>query len=327
MSHMNAVTNSHPGRATLINENCFLTGGFVPDSFSMETSSTSIEHRMTDSARQTVCFAVFAGRGGKMAAKVAARIAADQLLEEVPRLLLLPLKDVELLMLRYAARVHEQILSSSNLEKSLAGMGASFACICIRGDQAVVLNFGGCHVYQYRVGHFKKLTNDQPLQNYFGQTDRSVKISFSASAAFPVRDNDRFLICTPGLADHVDEAKMRDCLETPDLTNSARQLVSLALERVNSESITATIVSWSAKDLEHGPATDLSDPEKLGPAHEKIAHTEREMDKDLRQPEDKADLPPARKPDFWKHFPVWVGYLGLALAIMIALLIWYLSSR
>ena len=325
MSHLDAVTNSHPGRATLINENCFLTGGFVPDSFSMETSSTSIEHKMTDSTRQTVCFAVFAGRGGKMAAKVAARIAADELAVEVSRLLLLPLKDVEQLMQRYAARVHEQILSSSNLEKSLTGMGAAFACICIRGDQAVVLNFGRCHVYQYRVGHLKKLTADQPLENYFGQIDRRVKISFTASIAFPVRENDRFLICSPGLADHVDEAKMRDCLEAPDLSQSARQLIALALERANSESITATIVSWSAKDPEPGPATDLTDLDKFGPAHEKIIHTEHELSKNLKQPKDKINLPPTNKAEFWKHFPIWVGYLGLALAAVLAVLIWYLS--
>lgn len=326
MSILNAVTNSHPGRATLINEDCFLTGGYVPDSFSMETSPASIEYKMSDSSRQTVCFAVFAGNGGKMAAKVAAQIAAEQLLEEVPRLLLLPLIDVEPLMQRYGARVHDQIMSSSKLEKTLSDMGAAFACICLRGEQAVVFNFGGCQVYQYRVGHLKKMTTDQPQQNYFGQPDRKVKITCAASIAFPVRDNDRFLICSPGLAKYVDESKIKDCLETPDLQHSARQLISLALERVNSESITATVVSWSAKDLERGPATDLSDPEKLGPAHEKIAHAVREMDKDLRQPKDKIELPPARKFDYWQHFPVWVGYLGLALAVLIGVLIWY-SSR
>jgi serine/threonine protein phosphatase PrpC len=327
MPHLRALTMSITGRSSQINEDCFLSGSYVPDSFSLENSQRKLEYATTMLTKQTSCFAVFAGIGGKLPAEIAARIAADELKAETPRMLLLPVKDTESLIQRFARRTHEQIEQASQSDKSLAGMGAAFACICLRGDSAVVLSLGDCRVYQYRVGQLHRLSLNERTSHYFGMPAAAGKPVCLSSGLFQLRDNDRFLVCSSGLAEAVDETAIKNCLEIVDLQQAIRQLTSLALEHGSQHSVTGTMIAWSERDLDNRAATSISDLAHTESAHARIEHTSKVLNTKISKDEKKPVIQKGKPESFWKHFPVWAGYLGLALAILLALLIWFGFGR
>ena len=87
MPYIRAITLSRTGKASHFNEDCFLSSGYVPDSFSMEMADQPVhEHQSAITTRQTACFAVFSGIGDKQAARLAAQTAAEELKDEVSQI-------------------------------------------------------------------------------------------------------------------------------------------------------------------------------------------------------------------------------------------------
>ncbi len=326
MTTISAVSMSHAGRTSIINEDSFLSGGYLPDSFSLETSHQALhEYSYSLASKQTTFFAVFAGLGEPKRARIAAQIAAEELGQEVPRMLLLPAKDVAALADRYAGRVQNKLAFAAQNDATLTDMGSMFAGIAMRGNQAVVINIGGCRAYRYRVGQLRLLSADDD-KRYIGMPQTAGKIACTASEALTLRENDRFLICSPGLSDLVAEHELQKCIEIADLHEAARQLMALAVDRGGRKSITATVIAWSENEQDvHGDSpTDL---DNVGPAHDKINHSGQTLNRDLKQPKSKPELPGVDKRDVWAQFPVWVGYFGLALGILLIALIIYFVSR
>ena len=322
MPYIRAFTLSRTGKTSHFNEDCFLSSGYVPDSYSMEMADQPVhEHQSAITTRQTACFAVFSGIGDKQAARLAAQTAAEELKDEVPRLQMLPLKDIDSLFRRATGEVLLKFARMAEVDPSLAGIGANFTCIAMRGGQAAVHSIGGGKVFAYRAGQIRLLNAGSDTGKSLDlQSDRG-NLPITGSDAFDLRENDRYLICSPGMAGALDENTIRSCLEIQDPQQAARQLVNLASDRSGYQSMTCTVIVWKENEPERKPATNLSDIAKRRPAGEKIEHEPRDLDLDLKiKTEKPAPLP--QRNDYWEHFPVWAGYVGLAIIAALALLLY-----
>ena len=203
-----------------------------PDSYSMEMADQPLhEHQSAITTKQTACFAVFSGIGNKQSARLAAQTAAEELKDEVSRLQMLPLKDIDALFHRVTGEVLLKFAQMAEIDPSLAGIGAGFTCIALRGGQAAVHSIGGGKVFAYRAGQIRLLNAGSEIGKSLDLKSDRGNLPITDSGAFDLRENDRYLICSPGMAGALDENTIRTCLEINDPQQAARQLINLASDR------------------------------------------------------------------------------------------------
>ena len=326
MSYIKAFTMSNAGRSSTIIEDSYLSGGYVPDSYTMEVpDQQGHAHLAAITSRQTISFAVFSGSGNRDAARITAQITAEEMKEEIPRLLILPVENIDALVQRVAGRVRDKLDTIAKVDEKLTPIGISLAGVAIRGDRASITSLGDCHVYGLRAGTVQRLAYAEPGNHRFSVNFTGHGSDCVSTGAFPLRENDRYLLCSSGLAEVLDEETIQKCLEISDIQASARQLLNRASSRGSRRSMTCTIIAWSDHEPERSPATPITEIERPKPARVKIEHEERNLSRDLEVTVEKPPLPPQYN-DFWEHFPVWVGYAGLAILALMGLLV-YLGIR
>jgi protein phosphatase len=134
-------------------------------------------------------------------------------------------------------------------DPSLAGMGTTLTAMLADGDGLDLVHVGDSRAYAWRDGTLTQLTRDDTYVQ--GLVDKGV-ISREEARAHPQRalvtqavhgsgvnptfamvtprPGDRYLLCSDGLSDYVDdEAIARTLQEQPELAACAQQLVDLAL--------------------------------------------------------------------------------------------------
>lgn len=286
MPTIRAYTRTRPGRNLQSGADCFLSGGHTPDSFQMENPTLSVQtHTSVMSVRQTVCFAVFSASGPGGQALAAVQMAVALLREEIPRMLLLTIADVDALIGRYRLRLARQLRELNQADPAKTGVSISLAAI--RSNEAIMQADPGCCAFVSRSG----------IARSFGRSSEVVKLS----------DGDRLLLGSSGLCPGTDELTISNSFRIDSIDQAADQLVAAAAEQSPGLSQTCLIIQWTAHDRERSSTL--------------------RMDKqpDMKQPQ-KEDLPPPpEKPPYdpWAHFPVWVAYFGLALAIVVGLVIYF----
>jgi PPM family protein phosphatase len=134
-------------------------------------------------------------------------------------------------------------------DPSLDGMGTTLTAMLADGDELDLVHVGDSRAYAWRDGALTQLTRDDTYVQ--GLVDKGV-ISPAEARAHPQRAlvtqavhgagirptyvvvkpkrGDRFLLCSDGLSDYVDEqAIARTLREQPELDRCAHELVQLAL--------------------------------------------------------------------------------------------------
>ena len=337
MAQLQAFSMSQPGKNRRFNDDCFLDGSFVPDHFSLETSGHStVTHQWTTVVKQTACLAVFDGLGGQSPADAAAWIAAEILQAEISRLNLLPLTYVDALMQRTINRIHDHIWQISQTSASRHDIGTTFACSCVRGNQASIYSFGRCRVFLYRQTMLKPQavepatdlhgTASKPAR-YLGMPDRDKPLVCETSGIITLENQDLLLLCSQSLIDTLDDATIRSCLNLASPKDAATQLMTLARERGCQNSLTLTVARWLEEDP--APKKSLVEHHQLGHARQPNPRIEHEHQV-FKIPEEKTKV--KREPikfspfDFWQHIPFWMQILNLiALLGLILFLIWLFS--
>lgn len=322
MSYIKAFTMSYAGKSSTVIEDCYLNGGYVPDSYTMEVpDQQGHAHLAAITSRQTISFAVFSGSGSRDAARLTAQITAEEMKEEVPRLLILPVENIDALVQRVAGRVRDKLGMIAKVDEKLAQSSVSYAGIAIRGDHATILSLGDCRVYGLRAGTVQRLGYSEPGNHRFAVNFTGENVESISTGAFPLRENDRYLLCSAGLAEAIDESSIQKCLEINDLQMAARQLISMAVDRGGRRSMTCTVIAWSDHEPERNMVSEPVVTDKPKPARVKIEHEDRLLNRDLEIKEEKPPMPPQYN-DFWEHFPAWVGYAGLAILALMGLLVY-----
>ena len=208
-------------------------------------------------------FAVADGMGGHAAGEVASQVAVDSL-----RLNAEPTAEGLVHAIRVANRA---VWEKAATEPSMRGMGTTLCAIALvpaapgaeDGDTVVVANVGDSRVYLFHDGELEQITDDHSLVE---DLVREGRLSAEEAKSHPQRNvvtrvlgieedvevdswqivpytGDRFLLCSDGLFNEVDEATIGGVLRrTGDPGEAATELVRLANEGGGRDNTTVVIV-------------------------------------------------------------------------------------
>lgn len=143
---------------------------------------------------------------------------------------------------------------------ALAKMGSTLSALIIRNGRAVIGHVGDSRVYRSRAGQLEQLTSDHSLvasmqaagvssvliANRFGHiVTRAIGVSedtdpdIVSETALP---GDRFLLCTDGLSDVLDDETINGILASLPAAEAATALIEEALRCGAEDNVTAIVV-------------------------------------------------------------------------------------
>jgi len=219
-------------------------------------------------------YAVADGMGGHLGGDIASQLAVSTIddvirsLETDPDMTLqeggVSIKSGEYQSyLRYAVRLaSKRIFEKAGEEISLRGMGTTMVAILFREGKAYVANVGDSRVYRVRNDKILQITkdhslvaeqlragilseNDARIHRFKNIITRSVGFQEEVDADVDirvVRQRDRFLLCSDGLNNMIQDDEICDIVSMNDPEKACQRLVDVANERGGEDNITAVIV-------------------------------------------------------------------------------------
>jgi PPM family protein phosphatase len=158
---------------------------------------------------------------------------------------------------------HDAILGEARIDKTKGGMGTTLVGAIVVGGDVVFAQSGDSRAYLVRDGIAMQLTEDHTLLarllaagidvdvegdglRFKSMLTNALGIGHECKVTtfiVPVADGDRFLLCSDGVTEYVEEAEIGEVLtKMPSPARSAQRLVELALERGGSDNATALVV-------------------------------------------------------------------------------------
>jgi serine/threonine protein phosphatase PrpC len=189
---------------------------------------------------------------------------------------------------------NRRILGAARRDRRHRGMGTTLVAAWLCDDRLHYANVGDSRLYLWREGTLRQLTRDHSLMNEYlelgliGPDDvasfphKNVivrAVGLSPGVAVDVGEartaaDDRFLLCSDGLTDLVDDVRIGDLLavgRSPGET--ARALVARALEAGGIDNVTAVVVHIAPPspietqaEVIDAPAPAVVDDSQSGPA-------------------------------------------------------------
>ncbi len=168
--------------------------------------------------------------------------------------------------LRYAMNQASARVRKESLENlAFAGMGTTVAVLLIEGGQAHVAHVGDSRVYLFRDGMLARLTRDHtvvqqeidagrltpelartvPHRNYLTQSVGYHGPVEPDTLTRAIEPGDVFLLCSDGVTDPLDDARIATLAREVDAPDLAERLVRDALDRGGEDNITAVVVRIS----------------------------------------------------------------------------------
>lgn len=212
-------------------------------------------------------FAVADGMGGHAAGEVASALVIDRL-RALDRLGDLQPDDIRGAL----AAANEDMLTETDPERG--GMGTTVSGLGLLEVAGVehwlVFNIGDSRVYRFADNELSQLTIDHseveelvaqglltpeealvyPRRNVL---TRALGTQYTAEPdqwVLPVRPAERFVVCTDGLTNEIDDDEIADVLRTyEDSEESAQELVKRALEAGGRDNVTAVVVDHVAAEV------------------------------------------------------------------------------
>lgn len=201
-------------------------------------------------------FVVADGMGGAHAGEV-----ASQMLVEVVRIVLenVNVPRDEKLLARAILVANEKILEAAQEHEEYHGMGTTATILSLEGGQAYFAHVGDSRLYLMRGGVLEQITEDHsyvetlvrngditpeearvhPLKNILTQAVGAVKDIFVDAASLPVQSGDKFLLCTDGLTNMVDDEQIAKILLTAP--EPADALIEAALQAGGKDNVTVIV--------------------------------------------------------------------------------------
>ena len=221
-------------------------------------------------------FAVCDGMGGHAAGEVASGIAVKVVREHWASEDTLKVIDTWLEQGTIQARkamlaavnagviaAHDAILAEATRDRTKGGMGTTIIGALVIGGDIVFAQCGDSRAYMVRDGIAMQLTEDHTLlarllaagvdvdtsnegSRFKSMLTNALGIGPECKAAtfiVPLADGDRFLLCSDGITEYVNEPEIGEVLtEQPSPARAAQKLVELALTRGGGDNATALVV-------------------------------------------------------------------------------------
>ena len=158
---------------------------------------------------------------------------------------------------------HDSIIKEAELDTAKAGMGTTLVGAMVVGGELVFAHAGDSRAYIVRDGIAMQLTEDHTLLSRLLAAGIDVDVSgegarfrsmltnalgigqeCKVSTFFvPLADGDRFLLCSDGISEYVQEHEVGEVLsKQPSPARAAQKLIDLALERGGGDNATAVVV-------------------------------------------------------------------------------------
>jgi serine/threonine protein phosphatase PrpC len=158
---------------------------------------------------------------------------------------------------------HQAIVSEAERDTAKAGMGTTLVGAMVVGGELVFAHAGDSRAYIVRDGIAMQLTEDHTLLQRLLTAGIEVDVSGDgarfrsmltnalgigqeckvATFCVPLADGDRFLLCSDGISEYVQENEVGEVLaKQPSPARAAQKLVEMALERGGADNATAVVV-------------------------------------------------------------------------------------
>jgi protein phosphatase len=159
---------------------------------------------------------------------------------------------------------NREIFQQSATRQSLGGMGTTCTALVLAGGQAWAAHVGDSRIYLVREGSIYRMTEDHSMvmdlvkkgilsaEQARRHADRNVLLRAMGQReeleaqvwkeSFPVHAGDRFVLCSDGLHDPVDDAEIQDAVSKLEPEAACAELVRLARERGGYDNITVVVV-------------------------------------------------------------------------------------
>ena len=204
--------------------------------------------------------------GGEMASRMAIATFMNIILHVPDWILRLDDEHAKKVMQRAADRfqqVHEALRKKGRVAPELAGMGTTMTAALSLGDDLFVAQVGDSRAYLFHDGTLRRLTRDQTraqaladegvisqqdvarhrlrhvLTNALGGFQREVRAEIKR---WKLADGDRLLLCSDGLTDMIDDARIAEVLaRDAGSDETCRLLVDSALDNGGKDNVTVVL--------------------------------------------------------------------------------------
>jgi len=208
----------------------------------------------TGSSASRSWYFVADGMGGQGNGSVASRIVKQSM--ESP--------DAPQEMLFAIHHAHQQILAATEREPALRNMGSTIVALEIKDRMARSAWVGDSRAYLYRDKQLKRITRDhsyvEVLRLIQGLTEDQVRghpesnvitrgLGMEEAAAsmteLPVRNGDKFVLCSDGLTDELTDAEIRNVMsESGTVEDAADQLINQALAKGGRDNVSVVVLEY-----------------------------------------------------------------------------------
>jgi protein phosphatase len=212
------------------------------------------------------------GMGGHLAGEVASRMAVDV----ISRVYYESAGDAMSALKDSFTAANREIYQSSTEVHGRNGMGTTCTALVLRNGTALTAHVGDSRLYLIRSGQIYLMTEDHSAvmelvkrglltrEQARHHPDKNVILRALGSHSevevstwdepFPIRDGDRFLLCSDGLYDLVEDKEIMDAVLAGDAHSACAALITLAKDRGGYDNITVAVVGIGA-----GGRDDTSD--------------------------------------------------------------------
>lgn len=214
-------------------------------------------------------FLVSDGMGGHRGGAIASGIVAEDLpvmIENaLDRLKAGTPRTVRALLKKLIAEQSKQVQLEGTSETGFKDMGATLVIALLRKGRCFVANIGDSRAYRLRKGRMVQLTRDHSVVSELiekgriepeeavdhharGQITRYVGMEEKARShvrSFTLKKSDRLLLCTDGLTDMLDDAKIAAILKAETNPQAAcESLVAAANKAGGHDNVTTLVIDW-----------------------------------------------------------------------------------
>ena len=214
----------------------------------------------TGESSEVNCFAVLDGMGRNNTGSFASLLGAKRLDEVADRIAFDTGKDVDTVVLDYIhnanTEVREQIRETGGIRTA-----TTLALLIIENETAHAYNAGDSRIYLFRDKQLIKLSRDHVsvrgqhsvalseegirnggLTKYLGMSEQDGLLEPYRAKAFKVRKGDKFLICSDGLTDYVEEEDIAACLaRRKDPFGHVSELVNMAYKEDSGDNVSVIV--------------------------------------------------------------------------------------
>jgi protein phosphatase len=226
----------------------------------------SILHERNNSRGDRALVVVADGMGGHNAGEVASAAAVKTLENSFAKMRTEPAEHLKNAFLDANASIHKQSLE----EDSMRGMGTTCTALLLQDGLGYSAHVGDSRLYLIRNGGIYQLSEDHsavmelvtlgeitmeqarhhPDKNVITRSiggREQVEVSTWAEP-MRLRAGDRFLLCSDGMYDYIEDEEIRRVATAESPLNACRQLVDIARERGGGDNISVVIVELRPLD-------------------------------------------------------------------------------